>query len=174
MHPIPPDGLSSETHGTIGRFSHHANWLSLLLLGALIGIALSGWLGGGSDEIYSANTRIAHLRISAPAIIRNGEFLETTVSIHARERIAEPAIRLDPSLWRDITINTVFPEPAEQEYASDQVVFSYGSLEPGDELSIKLDGQINPSLFAGTNGAIALYDGEREIATIPLSIRVLP
>ena len=50
---------------------------------------------------------------------------------------------------------------------------SYGH-GPGETLDIKIDGQINPSLFAGTQGRIELRDGERVLAAVPVEMTVLP
>ena len=52
--------------------------------------------------------------------------------------------------------------------------FDYGPLKAGETLDIQIDGQINPPLFAGTHGRVAVFDGERELVGIPLRITVLP
>jgi len=52
--------------------------------------------------------------------------------------------------------------------------WSYGPMKAGDSLTIKIDGQINPPLFAGTHGAFMVYDGTRKLGALPLSIRVFP
>jgi hypothetical protein len=73
-----------------------------------------------------------------------------------------------------MTINTMTPAPGEEQFKDGAFRFDYGPLKAGETLDIKIDGQINPPLFAGTRGQIALFDGERELAATPLHITVLP
>ena len=66
------------------------------------------------------------------------------------------------------------PGPAEESFKDGRFHFAYGALDAGERLHVKIDGQINPPLFAGTQGDIAVFDGERRIGAIPLRIKVLP
>lgn len=66
------------------------------------------------------------------------------------------------------------PAPSEESFKDGAFRFDYGPLKPGESIDIKIDGQINPPLFAGTRGTVAVLDGERQLATIPLHITVLP
>ena len=68
----------------------------------------------------------------------------------------------------------MIPAPVEEKPRQGAFRFSYGAMKPGDRLDIKVDGQINPPLFAGTDGTIELHDGERPLAAIPVAIRILP
>src|SRR3546814_13021689 len=78
-----------------------------------------------------------------------------------------PAIEVSPSLWRDMTINTMIPAPAEEFFEKGGYRFAYDRMPRGKRLLIKIDGQINPPLFAGTRGDIAVYDGERRLGAMP-------
>jgi hypothetical protein len=166
-----PDGLAPRNlaaHG--GRW----NWLSLALLGALMAAALLGAFGGGKARPRAADADAARLEVSAPRVIRNGEFFEIRVRVAAKRPVGKAVLAVPTGLWRDMTINTMIPAPAEEKAERGTFRFDYGPLAPGDVLDIKIDGQINPPLFAGTRGAIALQDGDRALASIPLRIRVLP
>ena len=87
---------------------------------------------------------------------------------------------MDEVLARSVIFQGVDPEAAEAlakemdtiEVRKGDVVFNEG--EAGDTLHVKVDGQINPPLFAGTSGAIFLYDGDRRLGRMPLSIKVFP
>ena len=73
-----------------------------------------------------------------------------------------------------MTINTMIPAASEESFKGGAYRFSYGALRAGETLVVKIDGQINPPLFAGTEGEIALFDGERRLGGMPLKIKVLP
>lgn len=165
-----PDGIApaSEQRGA------SLNWLSLAVLGAVMLAALLGLFGGGKARPLVAETTAARLEVATPRVIRNGEFFETRIRITAYEPLDEAVLVVPVSLWRDMTINTMIPAPAEEKADKGAFRFSYGALKPGEVLDIKVDGQINPPLFAGNAGSIELRDGERRLAAIPIEITVLP
>lgn len=169
--PNCPDGIATrnvEEHG--GRW----NWVSLAVLGALMLAALIGAFGGGKSPVRVADGPVARFEIATPHTIRNGEFYEMRVRVDAKAPIAKAVLVVPVALWRDMTVNTMIPAASEEKAQGGAFRFDYGELKPGEILDLKFDGQINPALFAGTRGTIALADGERTLAEIPLNIRVLP
>lgn len=150
------------------------NWAALFVLAALMIAALAGLLGGQRAMNHLVETPAARLTVETPAIMRSGVFFETRVLVEATAPIAKPVVGVSASYWRDITINTTEPQAASEKSEQGMFLFEYDALEPGDVLEIKFDGQINPSLLAGTQGEIVLRDDERPIASIPLELTVLP
>lgn len=171
-HSTYPDGIDpahAEPRGGGWR-----RWIAVLLLGAIILAALLGAFGGGKTRPVIVESDAARLEIRTPRVIRNGVFFETLIRVTARAPIEKAVIAVDATLWRDMTINTMIPAPSDESFKDGAFRFDYGPLKPGDTLDIKIDGQINPPLFAGTRGSVAVLDGERELAAIPLHITVLP
>lgn len=148
--------------------------MALIGLTGLLALAASGLLGGGSRPVLAAKGPQAELRIKTPAVMRSGMFFETLVEVRARQAIAKPVLAISESYWRDITINTIEPAPASEDSETAMFLFEYEPMEAGDQLRVKFDGQINPSLFAGTAGRIELRDDTRTIASLPLDLTVLP
>ena len=166
-----PDGIApADTDGHGARF----NWVSLAVLAAIMLAALLGTFGGGKARSMVAEARAAQLEVHTPRVLRNGLFFETRIHVVAKAPIADAVIVVPASLWRDTTINTMTPAPGEEKAEQGAFRFSYGAMKPGDRLDIKIDGQINPPLFAGNSGSIELHDGERPLARVPLEITVLP
>lgn len=168
--PSYPDGITPASE----RRGANLNWLSLAVLGTVMLAALLGAFGGGRARPMVAEATAARLEIATPRVIRNGEFFETRIRVTARQPLGDAILVVPASLWRDMTINTMIPAPSEEKADKGAFRFSYGALKPGDELEIKIDGQINPPLFAGTHGTVELHDGERPLAAIPVAITVLP
>lgn len=155
-------------------WDRHASPISILVLGGLLLTAGLGFLGGQPSPPKSADFGDARLVVKTPTIIRNGEFFETDLTLTARAPIGDAVIAVSPALWHDMTVNTMIPAPVEESFKDGQFHFSYGPLDAGDSVHVKIDGQINPPLFAGTSGEIAVLDGSRRIGAMPLRIRVLP
>lgn len=168
-----PDGVG-EPIVHRGLWQRHASPITLLMLGTVLALALAGFAGGQPSPRNESDFGSAALSIKTPAIIRNGEFFETDVIVRAVAPIDEAVLAVDAGLWRDMTINTMIPAPADEEFRDHSFRFSYGPLKAGEALRVKIDGQINPPLFAGTRGGIAIYDGKRLIGRQPLRIEVLP
>ena len=166
-----PDGIEpADTKGGGARF----NWISLAVLGLFMVAALLGVFGGGKARSMVMEAPAATLEVHTPRVLRSGLFFETRIRVTAKTPIADAVIVIPASLWRDMTINTMIPAPSEEKAEKGAFRFSYGELKPGEMLDIKVDGQINPPLFAGNSGTIELHDGDRPIAAIPIEITVLP
>jgi hypothetical protein len=166
-----PDGIvPADADGRGARF----NWISLAVLGAIMLAALLGAFGGGKARSIVADAPAAQLEVHTPRVLRNGMFFETRIHLAAKAPIADAVIVIPASLWRDMTVNTMIPAPSEEKAEKGAFRFSYGALRPGEVLDIKIDGQINPPLFAGNSGSVALNDGDRLLVQVPVAIAVLP
>lgn len=152
----------------------HASPRALLVLGLIMALAMSGLLGGVPKPTVVAETPSVRLEVDAPQVLRNGEFFETQITVVPRRGFDELSVGVTPSWWRDITINTFIPAPAEESYQGGAFRFSFGPAEAGEPLVVKIDGQINPSLLRGTRGRVIVYDGETPVASLPVELRVLP
>ena len=155
-------------------WDRHASPISILILGGLLVAAGFGFTGGQRSPPRTADLGEARLTVKTPTIIRNGEFFETDITLTADAPLEDAVVAVSPALWQDMTVNTMIPAPAEESFKDGHFHFSYGPLGAGDSLRIKIDGQINPPLFAGTRGEIAILDGSRRIGAMPLRIKVLP
>lgn len=167
-----PSGLEPANLGGSSRLP--AGTAALLVLGAMIAAAFGGLLGGAApDRMHTAN-RTATLEVELPGTLRSGMFFETMIEVSAHDRLDDATVAMTPSLWRRITVNTQMPQPSEEEYSGGFFRLHYGPLDAGEKLIVKLDAQINPDLFAGTSGEVALFDGDRLIARVPIELTVLP
>ncbi len=172
--PAFPDGLG-DGHVTSRRSLHrHASPAALAVLGLLLLAALLGLFGGGRAQPIRDDGKEATLKVSVPRTLRNGMIFEIRIKVKAKALIAEPKIAVSEPLWRDLTINSHYPDPKDQSFKNGSFEFSHEPMKRDDSLEIKLDGQINPALTRGTKGAITLFDGDHQIASVPISIKVLP
>lgn len=169
----PPDGIEEVHERPTTGWRRHASPISLLILGAVVLLAMSGALGRERDwQATSAGGSV--LSVHAPEIIRNGEFLEMRIVVAADEPIDSVSIGIEASLWEDLTVNTMIPAPTSEEFRDGQFRFGFGRLEAGNEFLLKIDLQVNPDIVAGNDGRLTLFDGDEPMAAVDLSLIVLP
>lgn len=169
-----PDGIAEKHTKGSGTLPRRWRWLALGVLAVVLAIAMLGTFGGADSPVRRAEGPAAALIVEAPSILRNGEFFEMHIVGRAREAIARPTFAVSSSYWRDLTINTMMPAPASEGYDGGYFVFEFDPLAAGQSIELKIDGQVNPPMFAGTRGAIAFRDGETVLAEMPVSLRVFP
>jgi hypothetical protein len=155
-------------------FGRHASVLSLVVLGTVVGLGLSGALGGGRVERRAIDNAAVELAVRMPAVVRSGEMLETRVQVVAHKRIAQLVIGIDPALWRELTTNSQAPEPQSESYADGLLRLDHGALESGEKFDLQISQQVNPRLFGSNRGRIVVLDGARRLAELELDLKVLP
>ena len=164
-----PDGLSQRNLDGRGR----ASLLSLILLAGLMAAGLAGLFGGQPSTTWRADGE-ATLKVKTPTVLRNGMIFETIVEVRPKQPVDNLVIGVSDPLWRNMTINTMIPAASEESYMNGFRRFAFGELDQGDTLRFKIDGQTNPSLLGGTSGVIAVFDGEKELTSIAIKMKVLP
>jgi hypothetical protein len=168
-----PDGIGAKNAETRGAAHRHASVLSLIGLGLIVGWGLSGFAGNRSQH-RAADAPAVALAVDAPSLIRNGEFFESTVAVSAKRRIAKLVIAVSPTLLREITTNSMTPAADKETFEDGLFRFTFGSLESGESFVVKIDSQINHTLFGTNAGSVAVFDGDDRLAEVPLRMRVLP
>ena len=169
-----PDGLA-EVHLKGDRgVQKHASLLSIAILGAIVLVASSGYLGGGGDSALSASGDDGTLEFLGPTRLRNGMFFEAHVVFAAKRPIKKLELSLAPGLVRDLTMNSMIPAADSETFRHGEIRYSFGRVAARDSFDVKFDFQINPSLFAGTSGTITASDDGRQLARLPVRITVAP
>lgn len=169
-----PDGVEEQHAARAPLLRGHASILSLMVLGGIVGAALTGVFGGGTSPVVRAESQKAAVTVKTPRRLRSGLFFETDITVTAKRPIADAVIALPPALWLDQTINSQVPAAEKEAFRDGTFRFHYGALAAGEQLRVKVDGQINPPLTVGTAGEVAVFDGERRLVALPLDITVLP
>ena len=167
-----PQGID-ERHGS-AHGNRHASWWRLGILALVLAVALFGFLGGAPAPTVRAANDGASLAVTTPDRLRNGMFFETRISAVAKRPIADAVIAIPAAMWRDATINTMVPAPAEEGFVGGEFRFHFGPLGVGEKIGFKIDGQMNPPRFSSSSGRIRLLDGETEVVAVPVSLKVSP
>lgn len=166
-----PDGISTQNARALGR-KGHASPVGIILLGVVMLAAMLGFAGYEVDRSASAND--VTLSWHAPERIRNGEFLEMRIKVEASRPVERLVLGVNEELWRDFTVNTLIPAPAEELSQDGEFLFDFGAIEADQSLQVKIDAQINPDALGINNGTLRAYDGEQLLVEMPVRFEVLP
>ncbi len=172
----PPDGILRPHTQPRGGLSRHASPLSLLVLGTVVSLGLSGVLGhaGMQRDTYRSDAASHSLDVEMPTTIRTGDFYETRLRVRAGADIAKLQIAVPASLWREVTINAMVPQPESESSDGEQFQFDFGPLAAGKERLVKISAQVNPRLHGTVSGELEVMDGDRVLLRAPRQLRVLP
>lgn len=165
-----PPALQVGAQGTGAR---HASVLSLLLLGAVVGLGLAGVFGNQVANVSLAGQAV-QAWVQVPARVRAGQVLETRIQLLAKDHIGELALGVEPSLWRELTTTAIVPQPSAQRFEAGRVVLVFGRVERGTTWVLQVSQQVNPGLTGRNRGRLVLLDGQRELARAQLTLEVLP
>jgi len=170
---VPPQGIEPSHIAPI-PWHRFVNPVAVLAIAIFLGLALFGVFGGQPHPTRVIETPSATITLEFPETLRNGEFFEMRASITAKRSFEDVGFGVSNSYWRDLTINTMIPAPTDEKSEQGRYRLSYGPLKAGDTLTLKFDGQINPPMFAGTEGELYVMDGEVQLAVVPLNLRIFP
>lgn len=168
-----PEGIEERHHRPAGAL-RRPKLASLIVTGAILLAAMVGLTGGTPNPSHIADTPAARLEVITPSILRNGLFYETRVHIVPHRAFDDLVLGVEPSLWRDMTVNSAIPAAEKESFGDGLFRLSFGPAKAGEPIELKFDGQINPPLFGGNAGRMVLLDGERPVAVLQLTTRVMP
>jgi hypothetical protein len=171
--PRRPDGIDDNALDTGRGVSRHASVLSLILLGAVLAVGLSGFAGGRTAH-HSVRGDGLDLSITSPALTRTGNVIETRLQLTTDKPIGRLVIGIEPTLWRELTTNATVPTAADESYADGLFRFEYGPIGAGQKFELQIAQQVNPSRIGVNRGRLVVLDDQRRLAAIALRLIVLP
>jgi len=154
-------------------------WVRRVLVAAMVAVivlALTGRLGQ-VERISSVQTATARVTLDAPSALRGGLMWPARVTIRARTRIVEPQVVLGAGYVRGMQLNTIEPAPAEETTRGRSLALTYATLQPGDELTVYLQLQVNPDTLGRQDLSVVLEPGGDDpppAVRLPASATVLP
>lgn len=172
-----PADIPIGLEGCGSRLDAIARWrtpLATVVLGGVLGSAMLGWLGGGSDETVRVETPQAQVSVQRQAILRSGNWFETSVVVRPTRDVADLVISVSNPLWKGMSIDTMMPDAESAESLDGEYAYHFGKVKAGQAFTLKIDGQIQPRALRRLTGAISVADDQTRLASVPLSLTVLP
>lgn len=168
-----PDGIGESNIKARRGLHPHASVLSLAVLGLLLAVGLSGYLGDDREH-FAIDSAAGRFAVDFPTRVRNGNIIETLVDVKSERPIAKLVIAVEPGLWRNVTTNSTEPAAASETFEDGLLRFTFDKLDAGESFHFQIAQQINPSLMGANRGRIVFLDGSQRLAEIPLVMTVLP
>ena len=116
----------------------------------------------------------ADLKVSAPARLRGGLFLQGRFTVDARQPLENATLVLAPGWLESMSINTIEPAPAEEASRDGDLALSFGPLGEGERLVVYMQFQVNPTNVGHRDASVSLYDGGTLVTTDDRTITVFP
>jgi hypothetical protein len=142
--------------------------LAVLPVAALIG--LIGQHESSSTVIAPAAT----LRLKAPKKVRGGLFYQARVDVVAHADLKFPSLVVDDGWVEGMQFNSVTPQAPNENALDGKVQFGYGELPAGRRLTVWFEFQVNPTNVGKHPYDIQLLNGNRPVARVRRTIRILP
>jgi hypothetical protein len=141
------------------RGRRHHPWVRRLLLAAttvLVAAALLGAFGQTERVISSPADRDATIELRAPQDLRSGLLWRSRITVTAHTRIVDPQVILGPGYVAGMQLNTVAPNAVEENSRGDRLALTYPTLDAGEQLTIHLQLQVNPTTSGRQDLTVAL------------------
>lgn len=181
--PALPGTLDRDLHSKLkGRDLDP--WVRRLALLAMAAIPLAALLGAFGQRPSTENGQTvvgdAQLRVSVPSHLRGGLVFQARIEVEAGSAgIEEPILSFSDGWLESVTLNAITPEPQEQEpwsegQRSKGALWRYGSLAPGEALTVWTQWQVNPTRVGVADADLELRDGSRTLAVVNRTITYFP
>jgi hypothetical protein len=129
---------------------------------------------GQDPSTSSAAGPAASLSVTAPSRLRGGLIFQVRVKVVARSEIKQLQLDFDEGWWESMSVNSIEPEPSNENSHDGQVVLSYGSLPAGKTLVCWIYVQVNPTNVGKRREDVALLDGSKLLARVHRSLTIFP
>jgi hypothetical protein len=129
---------------------------------------------GQRPSTSSAAGPEASLSVTAPARLRGGLIFQVRVKVVALKEIKQLQLDFDEGWWESMSVNSIQPEPTNQNSHDGQIVLSYGSLPAGKSLVCWIYFQVNPTNVGKRREDVALEDGAQLLARVHRSLTIFP
>jgi hypothetical protein len=170
-----PDGISLERNRDMAG---HAlgPWVRRALLTCMTALPLLALLGvfGQHPSTSTAASPEASLSVTAPTRLRSGLIFQVRVKVLARREIKQLQLDFAEGWWESMSVNSIVPEPSNENSHDGQVVLSYGDLPAGKALVLWIYFQTNPTNVGKRREDVALLDGAQQLARVHRSLTIFP
>lgn len=145
----------------------------LLIPLALVVLALAN-VFGQKPVNSSVTVPQARLVVNAPTHARSGLIYAARFRIYATQSLKNATLVLSPG-WADgYTVNGQAPQPLTQGSSNGQLVYGFGHIPAGQQLTFWLSLQINPTTIGHHTQTVWLYDGKTLLAVVRRSLFIFP
>ena len=155
------------------RRSQWAHRIFVAALGLFVVLGAVGFFGVRSAET-STSAEGYRLTVTYAKVTRGGLATPWSVEVRKEGGFDGPVVLAVTSSYLEMfDENGLDPDPAA---ATSDDEFTIWEFDPpsGDTLSVSLDARIEPAVQSGRGGVLQVRDGDRVVAAVSFSTRVMP
>ena len=151
-------------------------WVRRTLLLVLTAFVILAFLNvfGQRATTSSTTAPAATLAIRSPDTLRSGLVFQTRLRILATQEIKDAIVVLSPEWIEGITFNTIEPSPIGEASKNGSLSFDLGHIPQGQEYSLYIQMQVNPTTFGSRTEETRLFDGQTLLLTSSRDVRIFP
>ena len=151
-------------------------WVRRTLLLVLTAFVILAFLNvfGQRATTSSTTAPAATLAIRSPDTLRSGLIFQTRLRILATQEIKDAIVVLSPEWIEGITFNTIEPSPIGEASKDGSLSFDLGHIPQGQEYSLYIQMQVNPTTFGSRTEETRLFDGHTLLLTSSRDVRIFP
>ena len=151
-------------------------WVRRTLLLVLTAFVILAFLNvfGQRATTSSTTAPAATLAIRSPDTLRSGLIFQTRLRILATQEIKDAIVVLSPEWIEGITFNTIEPSPIGEASKNGSLSFDLGHIPQGQEYSLYIQMQVNPTTFGSRTEETRLFDGQTLLLTSSRDVRIFP
>lgn len=152
------------------------SWARRLFLLLLTLFAIAALLNafGQRQTVSRVQGPEASLTVSSPPRVRGGLLYQARIRVKARRALKQPSLVLDQGWFEQTTINTIEPQPSQEQTDNGRVSLQFDALPAGRELIVWVQFQANPTNVGRHHTNVALEDGDMQLASVKRSQWDLP
>jgi len=106
--------------------------------------------------------------------VRGGLLWEARFTVTARSDLKRATLVLDKGWMEGMTINTIEPAPIGEGSRDGKLVLELGRVPAGQQHSLYVQFQVNPTNVGRRPQDVRLYDGDRLLTTLDRTVTVFP
>ncbi|HWA65814.1 MAG TPA: hypothetical protein VG899_05530 [Mycobacteriales bacterium] len=149
-------------------------WVGMAVLTGIVVAALCNVFGQRATTEH-VHGPLADLTLRAPSTVRPGLLFQAKVTISADAVLPDAQLVLSPGWVDGLTMNTEEPSPTNETSGPDgSLVFSIGTLKPGQPFTEYLDYQINPTSLSNRSQTLTVRSDGTTAATLTRTLAVVP
>jgi hypothetical protein len=170
-----PDALDPDRHRDLrGRFTEL--WIRRAIVGLLfvaVVLALLNVFGQETSDTTAA-APAARIKLNTPDTVRGGLLFQTRIDVYASSDIDHPRLVFDRGWLEGMQVNTIAPAAVGESSRDGRLVLSYDALAAGDQLTVWIQFQADPTYTGKRSQVLELDDAETPLAHIDHTLHVLP
>jgi hypothetical protein len=149
-------------------------WIGMTVLTAVVVAALCNVFGQRATT-ERADEGLARLTVRAPSTVRPGLLFQAKITISVDTTLPDAQLVLSSGWVDGLTLNTEEPSPTNETSGPDgSLVFSIGTLQPGQPYTQYLEYQVDPTSLSRRAQTVTVRSDGTVEASLARNLTIVP